>query len=151
MLFLYVFGNSVEDRLGKAGYLCFYLAGGVLAGLGHAVLDPNPVIGASGAVSAVTGAYLALFPLTNVTIFYWFIFFGVFEVPSFYLIVFQIVQNMLFQAAGLTGWRTWPIWQGMHMGLLWPCCCWRQGFCHVSLMTCWRCGNAGEEGRRWHR
>ena len=103
MLFLYVFGNSVEDRLGKLGYLCFYLAGGVLAGLGHALLEPNPVLGASGAVCAVTGAYLALFPLTNVTIVYWFIFIGAFEISSFYLILFQIAQNLFMQLAGSGG------------------------------------------------
>src|SRR5688572_13975984 len=65
MLFLYVFGNSVEDRLGKVGYLAFFLAGGVLAGVGHAAMETSPVLGASGAVAAVTGAYLALFPQTN--------------------------------------------------------------------------------------
>ena len=48
MLFLFVFGNSVEDRLGKLGFLSFYLAGGVLAGLGHCVVETVPVIGASG-------------------------------------------------------------------------------------------------------
>ncbi len=100
MLFLYVFGNSVEDRLGKVGYLSFYLAGGVLAGLGHAMLDANPVLGASGAVAAVTGAYLALFPMSNVTIIYWFIFIGAFEISSIYLILFQIAQNIFFQLRG---------------------------------------------------
>jgi len=101
MLFLYVFGNSVEDRLGKVGYLCFYLAGGVMAGLGHALVDPNPVLGASGAVSAVTGAYLVLFPISNVTIVYWFFFIGAFEISSVYLIGFQIAQNIVFHIAGI--------------------------------------------------
>ncbi len=93
MLFLYVFGNSVEDRLGKVSYLCFYLAGGVLAGLGHALVQPNPVLGASGAVAAVSGAYLVLFPKTNVTIVYWFLFIGAFDVSSMLLILFQIAQD----------------------------------------------------------
>ena len=101
MLFLYVFGNSVEDRLGKIGYLCFYLAGGLMAGLGHAVVDTTPVLGASGAVSAVTGAYLVLFPISNVTIVYWFFFIGAFEISSVYLIGFQIAQNIVFQIAGI--------------------------------------------------
>src|SRR5690606_30503901 len=70
MLFLYVFGNSVEDRLGRAAYLLFYLAGGVMAGVGHAWLEAAPVLGASGAVAGVTGAFLALFPLSNITVVY---------------------------------------------------------------------------------
>lgn len=103
MLFLYVFGNSVEDRYGKVGYLFFYLAGGVIAGLGHSVLESSPVLGASGAVAAVTGAYLALFPLSYVTIFYWFFIIGTFEISSMLLIFFQIGQNILFQAMGSSG------------------------------------------------
>ena len=102
MLFLWVFGNSVEDRLGKIGYLLFYLAGGVLAGVAHALpSDAAPVLGASGAVASVTGAYLALFPLSDVTIV--FIFGGSFEVSSMVLIGFRIAQDVLFQLAGIGG------------------------------------------------
>ena len=100
MLFLWVFGNSVEDRLGKIGYLAFYLAGGVLAGLGHSLSDANPVLGASGSVAAVTGAYLALFPLSNVTVVYWFIVIGAFQISSMLLIGFQIAQNVFFHVIG---------------------------------------------------
>lgn len=100
MLFLYVFGNAVEDRLGKVGYLFFYLAGGVFAALGHALVETTPVLGASGAVAAVTGAFLALTPLTNVTIVYWFFFIGSFEVSGMLLILFQIGQNILFHLMG---------------------------------------------------
>ncbi|MCC7147395.1 MAG: rhomboid family intramembrane serine protease [Phycisphaeraceae bacterium] len=94
MIFLYVFGNNLEDRLGKAAYLGFYLSGGVLAALGHGLMETTPVLGASGAVAAVSGAYLALFPLANVTIAYWFMFLGFFEVSSLYLIGFYIVMNV---------------------------------------------------------
>ncbi|MCE9592380.1 MAG: rhomboid family intramembrane serine protease [Planctomycetes bacterium] len=100
MVFLYVFGNSVEDRLGKAGYLAFYLAGGILAGLGHALVETVPVLGASGAVAAVTGAYLALFPLSNVTMLYWFFIPGTFEVSGVVLILFQIATNFVLWGAG---------------------------------------------------
>ncbi len=94
MLFLYVFGNSVEDRLGKVAYLLFYLAGGVVAGLGHALIEQaTPVLGASGAVAAVSGAYLALFPRSNVTILYIYFFIGTFEISSMLLILFQIAQD----------------------------------------------------------
>ncbi len=103
MLFLYVFGNSVEDRLGKVGYLAFYLGGGVVAGLGHALLESNPVLGASGSVAAVTGAYLALFPLSNVTMLYWLILIGIFEISSIYLILFQIGYNVFMHLSGAPG------------------------------------------------
>ncbi len=103
MIFLYVFGNGVEDRLGKVGYLFFYLAGGVVAGLGHGLIELNPVLGASGAVAGVTGAYLALFPLSNVTIVYWLIFFGAFEVSSMLLILFRVAQDAMFQVWGASG------------------------------------------------
>jgi len=102
MLFLYVFGNAVEDRLGKVGYLAFYLAGGTLAGLAH-IIDPaaGPVLGASGSVAAVTGIYLALFPMSNVTIAYWLIvFIGSFVVSSVVLILFRVVLDLIFQFSG---------------------------------------------------
>lgn len=65
MLFLWVFGDNVEDALGHTRFLIFYLACGVLAGLAHAVMLPGskaPLIGASGAVAGVIGAYLLLHP-----------------------------------------------------------------------------------------
>ncbi|MBX3286424.1 MAG: rhomboid family intramembrane serine protease [Acidimicrobiales bacterium] len=65
MLFLWVFGNNVEDRLGPVRYLALYLLGGVAATLGYAAVNAHaavPLIGASGAIAAVMGAYLVLFP-----------------------------------------------------------------------------------------
>lgn len=100
MLFLYVFGNHLEDRFGPIGYLAFYLAGGVVAGIGYSLTQANPILGASGSVSAVTGAYLALFPASRVTIVYWFVFIGAFEVPSMYLILFNFFQDVFFQFGG---------------------------------------------------
>ncbi len=69
MWFLYVFGDNVEDALGHLGYLAFYLGGGVAATLAHALTGPSstvPTIGASGAIAAVLGAYLAWFPQSRV-------------------------------------------------------------------------------------
>ncbi len=103
MLFLYVFGNSVEDRLGKVAYLAFYLSGGVIAGLGHGLVNDVPVLGASGSVAAVTGAYLALFPLSNVTLVYWYFFIGSFELPSMILILFKVGLDLVYQLAGMGG------------------------------------------------
>ena len=55
MLFLYVFGNNLNEKLGHWGYLLFYLTGGVLAGCGQVMTSISPTLGASGAISAVTG------------------------------------------------------------------------------------------------
>jgi membrane associated rhomboid family serine protease len=70
MLYLWIFGNNVEDRFGRVGFLVFYLLGGALAGLSQIAIDPNstiPTIGASGAIAATLGAYLVLFPRARVT------------------------------------------------------------------------------------
>lgn len=91
MYFLYIFGNNVNDRLGNIGYLCFYLGGAVFSGLGHTLLHTNPVLGASGAVAAVTGAYLVLFPHTFITVIYFFYFIGTFEIKAMYLIALKLI------------------------------------------------------------
>jgi rhomboid family protein len=70
MLFLWVFGNNVEDRLGRVRYLLFYLVCGYAATYGFALADPNStttLVGASGAIAGVLGAYLILFPRARVT------------------------------------------------------------------------------------
>jgi len=91
MFFLYLFGNNVNDKLGTTGYVCFYLAGAVFSGIGHTLMSNNPVLGASGAVAAVTGAYLVLFPQTLITVIYWFILIGHTELPALYFIAFKMI------------------------------------------------------------
>jgi membrane associated rhomboid family serine protease len=92
MFFLYLFGNNVNDKLGNIGYVCLYLAGAVFSGIGHTLLHNAPVIGASGAVAAVTGAYLVLFPQTLITVFYWFFYFiNTFEISALYFIAFKLI------------------------------------------------------------
>jgi hypothetical protein len=91
MFFLYLFGNNVNDKLGNIGYLCLYLAGAVFSGIGHTLMSSSPVLGASGAVAAVTGAYLVLFPQTLITVIYWFIFIGTIDLPALYFIVFKLI------------------------------------------------------------
>lgn len=69
MLFLWIFGNNVEDRFGRIRYLLFYLACGYVAAYGFALADPTsvtPLIGASGAIAGVLGAYIVLFPRARV-------------------------------------------------------------------------------------
>ena len=94
MFFLYLFGSSVNDKLGHVWYVCFYMAGAVFSGIGHTLANTGstmPTLGASGAVAAVTGAYLALFPQTLITVFYWFFFVGTVEVPALYFIGFKMI------------------------------------------------------------
>lgn len=70
LLYLWIFGNNVEDRLGRAGFLLFYLTSGVLAGLAQVAIDREstiPTIGASGAIAATLGAYLVFYPGARVT------------------------------------------------------------------------------------
>lgn len=98
MFFLYLFGNAVNDKLGNVGYVCFFLAGAVFSGLGHTLLSTNPVLGASGAVAAVTGAYLVLFPQSIVTVVYWFFFIGTFDLPAYFFIAIKMIflDNILY-------------------------------------------------------
>ncbi len=91
MFFLYLFGNNVNDKLGHIGYTCFYLAGAVFSAVGHALLSNNPVLGASGAVAAVTGAYVVIFPKTLITVIYWFFFIGTMDIPALYFIVLKLI------------------------------------------------------------
>lgn len=92
MFFLYIFGNNVNDKLGNLSYICFYLAGAVFSGIGHSLMSSNPVLGASGAVAAVTGAYLILFPKTLITVFYWlFYFIDTIQIPALYFIGFKLI------------------------------------------------------------
>lgn len=100
MLFLYIFGNNINDRMGNLGYLAFYLAGGVFAGIGYvAVEHQGSVLGASGAVAAVTGAYLILMPRSNITILYWFFIIGQTEIASLWFILFFFALDLLGETA----------------------------------------------------
>jgi membrane associated rhomboid family serine protease len=109
MLYLWIFGNNIEDRLGHLRFIVFYLLGGAIAAYAHAVSDPHsvtPMIGASGAISAVLGAYLLLFPRASV---YTLIFLGFFvqvvRLPALIVIGFwaiiQVVNGIV--TKGLAG------------------------------------------------
>lgn len=72
MLYLWIFGDNVEDSMGKVKYLLFYLIGGFVASFAHILTNPNsviPTVGASGAIAAVLGAYLVLYPQAKVDTF----------------------------------------------------------------------------------
>jgi membrane associated rhomboid family serine protease len=76
MLFLWIFGNNIEDRMGWIGYPLFYLAAGLAAAAAHIAGQPNstvPIVGASGAIAGVMGAYLVLFPNVRIRTLFFFI------------------------------------------------------------------------------
>ncbi len=91
MLFLWIFGNAVCDRMGSRGYVFFYLAGGVFAGVAFTLGADNPIVGASGAIAAVTTAFLALYPRVHITMLVWAFFVFTFQVPAMFLIIFKII------------------------------------------------------------
>ncbi|MBC7142874.1 MAG: rhomboid family intramembrane serine protease [Rhodobacteraceae bacterium] len=90
MLFLWIFGDNLEDQLGHLGFLLFYLAAGIAAALAHIAADPGsaiPTVGASGAIGGVMGGYLLLFPQAKVDIVLIFVvFFRVFTVPAWIML-----------------------------------------------------------------
>lgn len=100
MLFLWVFGVNVEDRLTRPGFVAFYLIGGAAAAGAHALLDDNPALGASGAIAAVTGAYIVLFPRTHVKSIIWFLIIGIVHIPAWVFILFAIVKDIVFAGVG---------------------------------------------------
>lgn len=106
MLFLYVFGNNVEDRLGRLRYLLFYLGCGYVASYGHALTQPastTPLVGASGAVAGVLGAYLVLYPRARVTTLVPFLLFFPFRLPAWVVLGFWFVlQWLYFQGTGVS-------------------------------------------------
>jgi len=99
MWFLYVFGDNVESALGHVRYLMFYLCGGAVAALAHAAAQPSsavPTVGASGAIAAVLGAYLMLYPNSRVhTLVFLGIFITVTELPAAIMLGFWFVLQFL--------------------------------------------------------
>jgi membrane associated rhomboid family serine protease len=107
MLYLWVFGNNVEDRMGWPAFLAFYLVAGAVAAYGQALTDPSsqvPLVGASGAIAGTLGAYLVMFPharvLTLVPIFF---FLQVAELPAWMVLGFWFVLQAFQGVGGLAG------------------------------------------------
>lgn len=98
MLFLWIFGDNMEDALGHIGFLVFYLASGLVADLAHVLADPSsliPTVGASGAIAGVMGGYLLLYPRAKVDI----------------LLIFIV----FFRLFTLSAWIVLAIWFGMQI------------------------------------
>jgi membrane associated rhomboid family serine protease len=125
MLFLWVFGNNIEDLLGRGRYLLLYLSSGVAAVLVQALMSPHslvPMIGASGAIAGVLGAYLMTYPRANVHCFVWIIlFFSIVAVPAWILLGLWFAMQ-LFSAVttgpGAPGVAFWAHAGGFVVGIL---------------------------------
>lgn len=117
MLFLYIFGNNVNDKLGNVAYLAFYLAGGVFAGVAYMFFGGNvPMIGASGSVSAITGAFLVLLPQTRITVLFFFVLIGIFEIPSLWFILAFFLLDVFNQFAPMGFGGGDAVAYGAHIG-----------------------------------
>ena len=99
MLYLWIFGNNIEDRFGRLRFLAFYLIGGIVAGLAQVAIDPDstiPTIGASGAIAATLGAYLVLFPRARVTTAIFLVFFfQLIDVPAVFVLAIWFILQLL--------------------------------------------------------
>jgi rhomboid family protein len=107
MLFLWVFGNNIEDRMGWLPYLLFYLVAGVVATLAHVAVQPSstvPLIGASGAVAGVMGAYLVLFPNVRIRSLLIFILVLIRDIPAKWLLGFWFVLQFFTNPAEGVAW-----------------------------------------------
>jgi len=108
MLYLWIFGNNVEDRMGRVLFLLFYLAGGVAAVAAQTLIDPastEPMIGASGAIAATLGAYIVLFPGARIqSLVFLGFFYQLIAVPSVIVLGFWFALQLIdgFASLGAT-------------------------------------------------
>lgn len=106
MLFLWIFGNNVEDAMGSVRYLAFYLAGGLAALALQVAVDPNstaPTLGASGAIAAVLGGYIVLYPRARVLTLVIIVFFvTVIELPGVLVLGLWFAEQAVFAAGNLS-------------------------------------------------
>ena len=106
MLFLWIFGNNIEDSMGRAKFVAFYLLGGLCALAAQIAVGPDtavPTVGASGAVAGVLGGYLLLYPRAKVlTVIFIVLFFTIIELPAVWILGFWFVQQIAFGALDLT-------------------------------------------------
>jgi membrane associated rhomboid family serine protease len=99
MLFLWIFGNNVEDRMGRIPFLVFYLVGGITAALTQVAVNPEsrePLVGASGAIAAALGAYLVLYPGARIlSLVFLGFFYQLIEVPALIVLGFWFVLQLI--------------------------------------------------------
>ena len=106
MLFLWIFGNNVEDSMGPVRFLIFYLLGGIAALALQTAIDPSsttPTLGASGAIAGVLGGYILIYPRARVlTLIFLIIFFTFIEIPAYFFLFIWFAQQAVFGAIDLT-------------------------------------------------
>jgi membrane associated rhomboid family serine protease len=106
MLFLWIFGNNIEDSMSEIRFVAFYLLGGLAATGAQVLADPSaavPTVGASGAIAAVLGGYALLYPRARViTVVFIIIFFTVIELPALLVLGFWILTQLFLGASDLT-------------------------------------------------
>ncbi len=139
MLYLWIFGNNIEDVLGKIRFILFYLFCGMIAAIAHLALNPYstlPMVGASGAIAGVLGAYLITFPGTRILTLVILVFFVTrVRVPAFYVLGFWFVMQ-LFYVLGDSGGQSTHVAYMAHIG----------GFLAGILLV-----RRMRSGRRWRR
>ena len=105
MLYLWIFGNNIEDKLGSTKFLFFYLVCGALAGLAQWIIAPGspiPTLGASGAIAGVMGAYIIRFPRARIlTIVPLFVFITTLRIPALFFLGFWFIQQAFYSALSL--------------------------------------------------
>ena len=96
MIYLWIFGDNVEDRLGSGTYLVFYMLCGIVAAIGQGLVQPEAMVGASGAIAGVLGAYLVMFPTARIsTLVFLGIFITIVQLPALIVIGFFIVLQAI--------------------------------------------------------
>jgi membrane associated rhomboid family serine protease len=99
LIYLWIFGNNIEDTFGRVPFIVFYFVGGIAAALTQVVIDPSseiPLVGASGAISAVLGAYLVLFPGARIlSLVFLGFFYQLIEVPALIVLGFWFVLQLI--------------------------------------------------------
>jgi membrane associated rhomboid family serine protease len=107
MIFLWIFGNNVEDSMGRIRFIVFYVLGGLAALALQIATDPSssePTIGASGAIAAVLGAYILLYPRARVlTLVFIVFFFTIIELPALVMLLVWFALDALLPAIGQLG------------------------------------------------
>ena len=107
MLFLWIFGNNIEDRLGRPPFLAFYVAGGIVAALTQVWIDPTspvPLVGASGAIAACLGAYIVLYPRARITsLVFLGILYQLLDVPAVIMLGYWFALQLIDGLASLGG------------------------------------------------
>jgi len=143
MIYLWVFGDNIEDRLGHAGYILFYILCGAIAAWTHVLFNTNsqtPLIGASGAIAGVLGAYLLLYPYSKINTLAIFIFITVIKIRAIYLLSFWFILQF-FKGLGAIGFENAGVAYWAHVG----------GFISGALIIMIYLKLRGEHIRPWHR